>query len=254
MKRWMMTQFSRGSIDRTFGAALMAAACMMPAGAATAPKIPADAPICAAPGAATLFLSPMGEPFRAPAGAAYPAATWFAGADANHDGAIDRAEMLADARRFFATLDHDHDGRLTPEEVIAYERDVAPEIAIYVARGVPGAPNAIDDRQASSPSRLRLPSSSRSGEAYYAGPMGAGRYAWLNIPQPVASADADINRLVDAAEFQAAAGRRFDALDKAARGRLRLADLPQTPTQQAAEGPCKPRPVRRANDREGAAR
>ena len=175
----------------------------------------------------------MGEPFRAAAGQPYPSAAWAAGADKDQDGWISRGEFIADAQRFFATLDTDHDGRLTPEEVDAYERNVAPEIAMYITaaerRDAPIVPVA----------RATL---LNPADTSYGGAMGAGRYAWLNVPEPVAAADADVDRLVSAEEFAAAAGRRFDALDHAGAGKLRLADLPKTLAQQAAEGPCQPRP------------
>ena len=225
----------------------------VPLFAAGPPKLPSDAPYCALPGTRQVFLSPMGEPFRAAAGQPYPSAAWLEAADANHDGMVDRAEFVAEAARFFRTLDRDHDGRLTPEEVAAYEADVAPEIALYALR-----PDVTDRRRgeqdgARQRGDLGAAAPSRSGRSDYGGPMGAGRYAWLNIPEPVAAADADINRVVDAGEFAAAAGRRFDALDAARRGGLRLADLPKTPAQAAIEGPCRPRPKpRRQPERDGA--
>jgi hypothetical protein len=195
---------------------------------AAKPKIPKDAPYCAAPGTRPTFLSPMGEPFRAAPGGLYPSAAWFAGADLNRDGAVDRAEFARDAARFFGTLDTDRNGRITPDEVIAYERDIAPEIALYAA-----------DRAAGfSPQRRR-----KSGESGYWGPIGAGQFAWLNIPEPVSGADADIDRAVTRDEFLAAAARRFDALDPRGQGALRLAELPRTPQQAELEGPCWPRPV-----------
>jgi len=177
----------------------------------------------------------MGEPFRGPAGQPYPSAAWAAGADKDHDGWVSRSEFIADAQHFFATLDTDHDGRLTPEEIEAYERHVAPEIALY---GTPAERRDAPIVPVSKSSGLL-----RSGDSGYGGEMGAGRYAWLNVPEPVAAADADIDRLVSADEFAAAAGRRFDALDKSGAGKLRPADLPKTLAQQAAEGPCQPRPT-----------
>ena len=221
----------------------------LPLIAAKGPRLPVDAPYCAAPGAAQLFVSPMGEPFRAPAGQPYPSAAWVAAADRNHDGAIDRAEFLADAARFFRRIDLDHDGKLTPEEVAAYERDVAPEIAVYTGRPdmIPTLPRGGGGGIAD---MLGLGSSDGGAASGYGGPMGAGRYAWLNVPEPVAAADADVDRLVSAAEFAAAAGRRFDALDTAGRGALRLAELPKTPAQAAIEGPCRPRPKRARDERD----
>ncbi|WP_294390865.1 EF-hand domain-containing protein [uncultured Sphingomonas sp.] len=191
-------------------------------------KIPKDAPYCAATGTRPTFVSPMGEPFRAAPGQPYPAAAWFAAADRDGDGAIGEAEMVRDAARFFATLDRNHDARLTPDEVTAYEHEVAPEIAIYAS-----------DRLAFA----RRPGRRRAGESGYGGPSGAGRYAWLNVPEPVSAADADIDRVVTADEFNAAAARRFDALDGRQSGRLRLSDLPRTPQQVQMEGPCWPRPT-----------
>ena len=79
-------------------------------------------------GGQQLFISPAGEPFRAPPGAPYPVAAWFAGADANHDGALTRDEFVADALRFFTVVDADKDGVIDGFEVSAYEQRIAPEI------------------------------------------------------------------------------------------------------------------------------
>jgi hypothetical protein len=207
----------------------------MGAFAAKPPKIPKDAPYCARPGTQPLFLSPMGEPFRAGVGQPYPSGLWFAAADRNSDGFVDRVELIADARRFFARLDRDRDGRLTPDEVIAYERDIAPEIGIYAAR------------RAAMP--IMRPRKLKSGESGYWEPMGAGQFAWLNIPQPVSGADADIDRVVTAQEFAEAAARRFDMLDKDGSGALRLAAIPRTPQQSELEGPCWPLPSPKDEER-----
>jgi hypothetical protein len=196
----------------------------------------------------------MGQPFRSAAGQPYPVATWFAEADVNHDGAVDRAEFVADARRFFQTLDHDHDGRLTPEEVIAYERDVAPEIALYTTPSefgdIPRGRDRGRSRGGGIGDALGFMPSNRQSSGY-GGPMGAGRYAWLNIPEPVVSADSDIDRVITLDEFTATANRRFDTLDVAHQRALRLAGLPRTPAQIAIEGPCRPRPKSRGDKRAG---
>lgn len=225
-----------------------------PVMAAKPPKLPPNAPYCALPGTPQTFVSPMGEPFRAPAGQPYPSAAWAAAADTNHDGAIDRTEFLADAQRFFRMLDTDHDGRLTPEEITAYETDVAPEIALYRGRrlaplggeresGQRSHEDPLPDLLGIVPQRV-----SKNDDSDYSGPMGAGRFTWLNIPEPVSATDADIDRLVSAAEFAAAAGRRYDTLS-AGRGPLKLADLPSTPAQMSLEGPCVPRKIARKDDR-----
>lgn len=197
----------------------------MAAPAFAAPRLPA----CPPP-RPQLFLSPMGEPFRAPAGAAYPLAAWFARADANGDGAITLAEMTADADRFFALLDVDHDGEILPDEVARYEREIAPEVQLYARNANPFGTGT----------RAEMRDIRRSKkDAQYGGAMGAGRYTFLNIPEPVEAADGDFNRAVDRAEFRAAAIARFRQLDTAGTGRLTLATLPKTPAQVAASA-CDP--------------
>lgn len=198
--------------------------------AAHAPRIPRDAPQCARQQTPPIFLSPMGEPFRGEPGQPYPSAVWFAGADKNRDGAVSRGEMVADAARFFATLDRDHDGKLSPVEIDLYEREVAPETALLSVRSF----DPYDQSRRRSRDRDAMV---KSGE--YGGPMGAGRYSWLNIPEPVAAADKDMDRVITLEEFEQAAASTFDRLDVLGSGQLRLADLPRTPAQIAIEGPCR---------------
>jgi hypothetical protein len=233
---------------RRMGATILLAALPAPLLAAKAAKVPDNAPYCAEPGTRQTFVSPMGEPFRAPAGQPYPSAAWVAGADLDHDGAIDRSEFLTDAQRFFRTLDRNHDGKLTPDEVTAYENEVAPEIALYAGRpmlgvGRPGEQVRGERYEGGFGDLVGVVRQrrARDGESNYGGPMGAGRFSWLNIPEPVSATDADIDRAVDAAEFAAAAGRRFDTLT-AGSGPMKLASLGKTPAQMSLEGPCVSRP------------
>ncbi len=191
---------------------------------ANARKPDAIAPTCAGPVKAPLFISPMGEPFRPKGDGIDPVQAWFAGADADHDGKLTIAEMMTDADRFFATLDRDHDGQLLPDEVDAYEENVAPEVRLYQARGGPGSREP----------RPRAP----KGTVPYGGAIGAGRFSFFNIPNPVASADDDINRAVDRAEFRSAAGVRFRLLDPTQKKALAFADLPRTPAQVSANATC----------------
>ena len=135
--------------------------------------------------AATFFLSPAGEPFRAAPGGPSPLATWFAGADANHDGVLNFAVFQADFRRFFATLDTNHDGEIAPDEVARYETEILPEISSGVVA----------------------------------------RFGLLPILHPIMAADDDLNRGVSVAEFDHAARTRFNLLDEQHVGRLTLQQL-----------------------------
>ena len=183
-------------------------------------------PICA-PKHAQLFVSPMGEPFRAAPDAAYPVAAWFAGADADHDRMVTLKEFVTDADRFFATLDTDHDGEIIPSELSRYELKIVPETQLY-------APS-IEGGKARRDADKALRKTVKNGQLAYGAPIGAGRYAFTNVPEPVAAADADYNRGITRIEFEQAAAARFAALDG---GRpLTLARLPRTPSQPSG-APC----------------
>ncbi len=205
---------------------------LLGAGPASARKADLPAPVCTGTIRPVLFLSPMGEPFRAAKGAVDTPGDavrrWFDGADRDHDGRLRIAEFMLDADRFFALLDKDHDGQILPEEVSSYEEDVAPEMRLYQPPRPAGGPGGKPDRKAKRP----------KGGADYDGAMGAGRYAFLNIPNPVASADSDFNRAIDPAEFRAAAAERFRALDPGQKKQIALADLPPTPAQGLANADC----------------
>ncbi|MDB5685885.1 MAG: hypothetical protein JWR77_474 [Rhizorhabdus sp.] len=195
---------------------------------AQARKPEAVAPTCTGTIKPSLFISPMGEPFRPKGDGIDPMQAWFAGADTDHDGRLTIAEMMLDADRFFATLDHDHDGQLLPDEVDAYEENIAPEVRLYQPRG----------KRPDEGGRKDPPRPGPKGAAPYGGAIGAGRFSFFNIPNPVASADDDINRAVDRAEFRAAAAERFRLLDPQQKKALAFADLPRTPAQASANAVC----------------
>ncbi|MDB5682933.1 MAG: hypothetical protein JWM75_631 [Sphingomonas bacterium] len=202
--------------------------------AGAAPVPPPPAPSCVAV-REQLFLSPMGEPFRAAASAAAPVASWFAGADKNGDGRLTQAEAIADADRFFVRLDLDRNGEIAPVEISDYENRVAPEIRLYQSSGFPGArPPAKAERR-----------SAAKGGRDSGGEIGAGRFAWLNIPQPVAAADLDFNRGISAAEFRSAAAARFRLLDGKGAQALTLATLPPLPPRPSECPPVDSRRRRR---------
>lgn len=158
-----------------------------------------------------VFISPMGEPFRRDQGPGEPIDRWFQGADTDRDGALSVLEFQADAARFFATLDVNHDNEIAPDEMGRYETEVAPEVQLGRNLGL----NL----------RNRRP---RPGEGAY----GMGTQSLLAIPQPVISADTDLNRGVSTAEFRHAAGQRFLMLDRNRDGRITREELNPPPEER----------------------
>jgi hypothetical protein len=207
------------------------------AGAQVTPK----APITVTGHAWAPFVSPMGEPFRARTRADNTLALWFYQADANRDGLLTADEMVADADRFFAKLDTDHDGEIGPEELIAYEWEVVPEIQLSSKRKrLPSDPpeqTKAGDADDDLPQTARqLEKERRRDFALDGGLQGGARYSLLNMPEPVASADADFNRSITLAEFRQAALSRFQLLDRAHQGRLSFEQLQAMVPVQAKRG------------------
>jgi hypothetical protein len=115
-----------------------------------------------------LFISPSGQPFRSARGEPYPVVRWFAQADKNGDGRIDRAEFRADAEAFFRVLDSNHDGVIDAFELQAYEEKVAPEIlGAFRVRVGPGrtSPRRSSRRPSRRVRRLWAQAARRSGRA-----------------------------------------------------------------------------------------
>jgi hypothetical protein len=172
----------------------------------------------------------MGEPFRSDRPGADNAATWFAAADRDGDGALTLAEMQADSGRFFATLDSDRDGEIEMAEIARYENEIAPEVQI----GLQMRSTGVGDWRGGRRKRIL---------AYERGLDGAGRFSFLNIPHPVMAADLDLNRGISGAEFARAAAERFALLDKDRDGRLTRAELPPLPrprSRRPGSGEGKP--------------
>jgi hypothetical protein len=218
-----------------------------------------------------LFISPSGEPFRAGPGEPYPVAAWFAKADANHDGQLDKAEFVADATRFFDRLDRNGDGDIDSDELHAYEHDMVPEIS---AGGGPGPEAARGSRgrvwQVAELQLIQGPGGMGGGMGGMGGGgggpggggghpdgppsapqgsgpdanyqmMGAAPYNLLSEPEPVAASDLSFNGRISLVDFKRRASQRFDLLDQDGRGYLTLASLPQTAAQRMEPGPGRGR-------------
>lgn len=189
------------------------------AAAARSATEPANAPITVTGHAWAPFISPVGEPFRARTISDDTLAMWFGQADRNRDGAFTPDEMQADAERFFVKLDTDGDGEIGPEELINYEWEIAPDI--QVNSRVKRAPGEVANNARPAENDLER----RRAPILDHGLQGGARYALLNIPEPVAAADADFNRAITLSEFRQAAAERFRLLDRSRQGKLTLQQL-----------------------------
>lgn len=192
------------------------------------------------------FISPMGEPIRARTPNEDTLARWFNQVDRNHDGFITPDEMQADAEQYFHVLDTNGDGQIDPDELVHYEWTVAPEIQVNArlrrARAPGEAPPKEDADPAKDEAGRKRESSDRNRYKMDTGPQGAGRYALLNLPEPVAAADADLNRAITLEEFKQAALDRFKLLDKKHEGRLTLQEL------EAMKPVLSAKPAKRRDD------
>lgn len=201
-----------------------------------APPLEVDDPMQGPP--ERVFISPAGEPFRAPMDAAYPSADWFARADADRDGVLTVAEFITDALAFFDRIDTNRDGLVDGFENADYEREVAPEITGVLRRPDARRPGVLSAWRPPSRGDMmwgRPPLLTPGGRGDGPPPrrQGAAQYGLLNEPHPVRAADNDFDGKVTRAEAEAAARRRFGLLDGDKDGRLALEGLPTTPAQIA---------------------
>jgi len=168
----------------------------------------------------SLFVSPMGEPFRANASGARGVDLWFTEADTNYDTSISHDEFIANANAFFPHVDANQDGALTSMEDTTYWQRTAPEVVNGDAGGEPIG-NTMDpptqhrrssgdvNMVTSSDVNIQGPHRGRPAER----PVGAQAYGLLGDAEPIMSCDANFDRRVTLTEFDACAERRFAMLD-----------------------------------------
>jgi hypothetical protein len=208
-------------------------------------------------GPENLFISPCGQPFRAPQGAPYPVADWFKQADKNADGKVDRAEFNADAEAFFKILDINRDGFLSPYEVAVYERKIAPEVGgarvdamlgqrprLWLAQygggmgggmGGMGGQGGRGSMGGGSPSGQQPPSPSPKPDVDESH-QGASPFSFFDEPEPVTAADLHFRGIVSKDDFLVLSNAHFDSLDRHEQGYLTLETLPMTPVQRRILG------------------
>ena len=144
----------------------------------------------------------MGEPFRARSANDDTLADWFNQADLNHDGYLTVNEMIADADRFFKKLDTNHDGMIDPDEIANYEWQIAPDIQVMSrTKRAPGDVAALpkqasdDERGDRKRERERAAADDNSTLGIGDALQGAARYGLLDLPEPVAAADTNFDRV-----------------------------------------------------------
>ena len=186
----------------------------------------------------SLFISPMGEPFRGHATRAAALEAWFVQADKDGNRSLSLKEAQDDAARFFAALDQGQDREIDPADIKRYESEIAPEVRI------------MGSGQSRRPAYTKVPTGGATGDygggtdagsrgagsdtgavarIRKGGPdvglKGAGQWGLLNIPQPLNPADTNFNRGISMAEFEKAASLRFLLLDTDRDGKLSLDEL-----------------------------
>jgi len=197
-----------------------------------------------------VFISPCGEPFRARKSEPYAVAAWFHKADANGDGKLDHDEFIADAAAFFKTLDRNGDGILSRYEILLYERNIAPEILggrvkvslrdgakLWLAQmpggmgGMGGPAVGSVDPGGDHPDASAPPRPDRLDESG----QGAAPFSLFEEPEPVLTADLNVDGIIRRDNFLKVADMHFTALDVDKVGYLTLAGLPKTPMQKLLE-------------------
>ncbi len=173
-----------------------------------------------------VYMSLMGEPYWTSETGEPPFDQWLKTADQDGDGAVSSVEFLGDAEAFFASLDTSGDKIIDGDEMRAYEQ-LAPGKTRAAGGGAKLPSSARQKAKSSKPVEEGRVAVVTTGDAPSATRIhpGGGKINFSDVPQPVAMADANLDRRVTLEEFRRTAGRRFGSYDVDKDGRLTRKEL-----------------------------
>ena len=218
----MAPPYHPASSSRSFGTlarpSLLAAAFAVLSGAVLSGCASGPPPY---PPAATMILSPNGEPLtggplgQAPCDAVLGA--WMERTDTNHDGLLGADELLADARAQFDRMDQDVDGFVTAAELQAHRLPYRPPRPSR-------AEQARRDAEAGAPPPGRRQRGGGSGQRPSGSEPRNSIGGQAEPPDPVMAADMNLDFRVSRDELLAHTKRVFARLDTDRDGRLDRAE------------------------------
>lgn len=172
----------------------------------------------------SVIFSPNGEPLSGGAlgrpSCVEAIAGWFDRVDTNHDGVIDRNELLSDARIQFLRMDQDGDGAIYPSELLIFRQSF--QTAARRTNNVGGGDPATESN-AQTMDQLRA-----MGYASGAVTMDD-RYQKkadvADVSDPVMSADTNLDFKVSMEEFTAQAQDLFKSIDTDHDGKIERIEM-----------------------------
>ena len=149
----------------------------------------------------------------------FPSAkAWFDRANTNHDGNLTLAELMADARRQFQVMDTRHDGRLTAATLSVYRQQIIGGRYASISAADSAALNDMAERERNED----FPGDKRLRRGFTQADLNR---VPTEQPDPVMSADSDLDGSVTWDEFRDYLGQVFIELDAKRAGYLTKANI-----------------------------
>ncbi len=141
-------------------------------------------------------------------------ALWFDRLDSSHTGRVTLAQLQADAERQFKLMDLRHDGKVTAEELSTYRLKLMG--GQYVSVSTPDQKDTIEriDEDDDGPDTARGRRGPSGRESDSRKQVDAFAALTTDQPDPVMSADGDLDGSVTMEEFRALVAQNFAEFDK----------------------------------------